>query len=608
MQYPVESKYIFSNEISEQLELVAFNVRVDTCIPDYYFVAEDELQYRINRYQDILNFSRPIMNYFNTDFKNNMHLTLIDLDGCVLFSLEDRHIGAMCPGFQLIQKNKSVKESLIKGAVIDMYSEEANENLVCMPMNANNMALYLAISNMQGKISADYLRLASYIYQILYTQYNIVSQIAKATDSLLELSGDYALLVDENGCITNLNRKCLDLFGVDSKEFLKGINVRDIFNDSQKLFNYNHSLAHKPLKLYAQNKWQSVEILHKEELDLPGACKQYAFLFKPASRYNMSLPITEEPKDHSTATFGNIITSNPAMQKIVTTAQKASRLATTVLIEGESGTGKEMIAQGIHVASGRKGPFVVINCGGLPRELLQSELFGYADGAFTGAKKGGKIGKFMQADGGTIFLDEIGEMPQDMQVSLLRFLQDKVIIPLADNHPHKVDVRVIAATNKNLRKEVEKGNFREDLYYRLNVLNLKIPPLRERKDDIPILVNHILHEVCEEYRIPVKTLSQKFINKLLQYDWPGNVRELHNLIERALVVSSGDEISVDDLFIDEIHSKEQIIASEKLAIMDLLERYDRNISAIAKAMGIARTTLYRKMKNLNIEIVYKCAK
>jgi len=603
MQYPVESKYVFPNEISGQHELIALNVGVDTRIHDYSFVTEDELQYRINRYQDILNFSRPIMNYYNDDFNKNMHLTLIDSDGCVLFSLEDRHIGVMCPGFQLIQKNDSVKDSLIKGAVIDVYSEEANENLICMPIFTNNMALYLAISNMNGKISGDYLRLASQIYQMLYAQYNMVDLIGRATDSLLELNRDYTLLVDESGCITNLNRKCLDLFGVDSKEFLKGINIKDIFNDSDNFFNYNPSPARKPLKLYAQNKWQSVELFHKEELDLPGACKQYAFLFKPASRHTMSLPVTEEPEHHSTAAFGNIIASTPAMQKIVITAQKASRLATTVLIEGESGTGKEMIAQGIHVASGRKGPFVVINCGGLPRELLQSELFGYADGAFTGAKKGGKIGKFMQADGGTIFLDEIGEMPEDMQVSLLRFLQDRVIIPLGDNRPHKVNVRVVAATNRNLRNEVAKANFREDLYYRLNVLNLKIPPLRERKEDIPILAEHILSKICTEYQIPVKKLSKKCINKLMQYDWPGNVRELHNLIERALVVSSDDEISIDDLFADEMPSSENRIASEKLTIIDLLDKSDRNISATAKAMGIARTTLYRKMKKLDIEIV-----
>lgn len=597
MQYPTESKYIFPNDVSESLELL--KVGVDAGIPDYYFVAADELQDRIKRYQDILNFSRPIMNFFHSDFKNNMHLTLIDSDGCVLFSLEDSHIGAMCPGFQLIKNNDSVKESLIKGAIIDMYSEEANENLVCMPIITNNKALYLAVSNMTGKISADYLKMASYIYQILYTQYSIVGQVSKATDSLLELNRDCALLVDENGMITNLNKKCLDLFAVDSKDFLKGLNVREIFNDSSRLFHYNATLA---LQIYAQDQWHDVEVLQKEEIELPGAGKQFAFLFKPANRLYFQLPGQGLQDGSAADAFTGITANNPAMQKIMATAQKVSRLATTVLIEGESGTGKEMIAQGIHVASGRKGPFIVINCGAIPRELLQSELFGYVDGAFTGAKKGGKTGKFMQAEGGTIFLDEIGEMPEDMQVSLLRFLQDKVITPLGDNRTHKVDVRIVAATNRNLIEEVGKGKFRQDLYYRLNVVNLKMPPLRERKEDIPALAENILQQICADYDIPAKPFSKKCMQQLLQYDWPGNVRELRNLVERALVVSNREEITTEDFFGEVFTFKKQSGASERIAITNVLDKYDGNISAAAKAMGVARTTLYRRMKNLNIEV------
>jgi len=594
MQYPTESRYVLPNDSSESLEL--FKVGVDTCIPDKYFVADDELQYRIKQYQDILNFSRPIMSCFNSDFTNNMHLTLIDSDGCVLFSLEDQHIGVMCPGFQLIKNNDSVKESLIKGAIIDIYSEEASGNMVCMPIIMNNLALYLAISNTTGKISSEYLKMASYIYQILYTQYNIVSQVSKATDSLLELNRDYTLLIDEYGVITNLNKKCLDLFGVDSKDFLKGLNVRNIFNDSQNLFNYSSSRA---LKLYAQNKWHDVEVLSKEEIDFPGTCKQYAFLLKPLDRYNMGIPLTKQSKDLTA--FENIVAEHPAMQKIIDTAQKASRLATTILIEGESGTGKEMMAQGIHLASGRQGPFTAINCGGIPRELLQSELFGYADGAFTGAKKGGKIGKFVQADGGTVFLDEIGEMPEDMQVSLLRFLQDRIVVPLGDNRPQKVDVRIIAATNKNLRQEVEAGNFRGDLYYRLNVVNIKMPPLRERQEDIPILAEHILDQICTKYEIPARTLSPRCISRLTQYDWPGNVRELYNVIERAIVVSGGDEISLQDLLFDGQTAIPEYSEIKKANLIELLNQYEGNISATAKALGIARTTLYRRMKKLNID-------
>ena len=168
---------------------------------------------------------------------------------------------------------------------------------------------------------------------------------------------------------------------------------------------------------------------------------------------------------------------------------------------------------------------MAINCGSISRELLYSELFGYAEGAFTGAKKGGMIGKLKQADGGTVFLDEIGEMSEEMQVSLLRFMQDKVVIPLADSKPQKVDVRIIAATNRNLAQAVEKGSFREDLFYRLNVVNIKMPPLRERREDIPLLARYILQEISTEYRIPLKELTRDGLKKLTRYDWP-DVREL----------------------------------------------------------------------------------
>ncbi|MGE5450143.1 MAG: sigma-54 interaction domain-containing protein, partial [Methanomassiliicoccales archaeon] len=246
--------------------------------------------------------------------------------------------------------------------------------------------------------------------------------------------------------------------------------------------------------------------------------------------------------------FDDLIGESKAMQTVKTIAQKTAICQANVLIEGESGTGKELIAQSIHKASRPDGPFIAINCGAIPKDLLQSELFGYEEGAFTGARKGGKPGKFELANHGTLFLDEIGEMPLDMQVSLLRFLQDRVVTPVGGGPMKKVDVRIIAATNRQLYTEVQKGNFREDLYYRINVVEIKMPSLRERTDDIPLLCRFILDKLHHEFNTPDNIqIDSEAMKCLCQYRWPGNVRELQNVIERSVVYIEGDTITRSDL-------------------------------------------------------------
>src|SRR5581483_5751053 len=243
----------------------------------------------------------------------------------------------------------------------------------------------------------------------------------------------------------------------------------------------------------------------------------------------------------------NIIGTSKRMRELYGIVERVSRTDVSVLLLGESGTGKELVAKCIHQNGARRDkPFVTIDCGAIPENLLESELFGHRKGAFTGAIAD-KRGLFEEAHGGTVFLDEIGEMPLNLQVKLLRVLQEGHFMRLGDNTPRRVDVRVIAATNRELARMVEDGSFREDLYFRINIVPIKLPPLRERREDIPLLVNYLLDDASRRYGQPQPRLSKDVYRYLHQYPWPGNVRELKNIIERLIVLSNGEEVSADDL-------------------------------------------------------------
>ncbi len=238
---------------------------------------------------------------------------------------------------------------------------------------------------------------------------------------------------------------------------------------------------------------------------------------------------------------------SPAMQALLTLAAKVAQYDSTVLITGESGTGKELMARGIHEASPRQDkPFIAINCGGIPANLLESELFGFVKGAFTGADRE-KKGLFAEAEGGTLFLDEMGELPLTLQVKLLRVLQEREIRPLGASATRKINVRILAATARNLADDVRQGKFREDLFFRLNVINIHIPPLRERIDDIPLLCRHFLKSLQKRWEFPVKEISREVMKVFYRYNWPGNVRELENVIHRGIVMADGQAINLEHL-------------------------------------------------------------
>jgi two-component system response regulator HydG len=306
----------------------------------------------------------------------------------------------------------------------------------------------------------------------------------------------------------------------------------------------------------------------------------------------------------------NIIGRSPVMVKLMETVAQVAPTEATVLITGESGTGKEMIAGATHFNSGRKdGPFVKLNCAAITETLLESELFGHEKGAFTGAYRK-KEGRFRQAHGGSLFLDEISEMSLAMQVKLLRVLQEREITRVGGEEVIEVDVRIIAATNSNLLQEIEAGRFREDLYYRLNVVTLNMPPLRDRREDIPLLAQHFLKMFAEKNRKRINGFTPQAMDRLLKYDWPGNVRELMNAVERGVVLSRSDYLDEQELalilkdtpFSGEISPKDATPTDmpldevEKATILKTLELTGGNKSEAARRLGVTRKTLHKKLK------------
>ncbi len=319
--------------------------------------------------------------------------------------------------------------------------------------------------------------------------------------------------------------------------------------------------------------------------------------------------------DDKRSHFHNLIGQDSKMQKIYSIIKAISDTDTTVLLRGESGTGKGMIAQAIHYSdpSRNKGPYVEVSCGAIPRELLESELFGHVKGSFTSAIRD-RMGRFELANGGTILLDEIDSLPPYLQVKLLRVLQQKEFERVGDTKTLHVDVRIIASTNRDLAAEIARGQFREDLYYRLNVITIDVPPLRERKEDIPALVKHFLSAFNLKTRRMLKTVSSQAMKRILDYHWPGNVRELENFLERAVVLSQGEVLDVD-VFpeyigkkseayqvpeVENTSLKEVLKEPEKQIIKKVLDQVGWNRKKAAGLLNINRTTLYNKMKEYQL--------
>ncbi|MBM7614043.1 sigma 54-interacting transcriptional regulator [Alkaliphilus hydrothermalis] len=335
------------------------------------------------------------------------------------------------------------------------------------------------------------------------------------------------------------------------------------------------------------------------------------------SNFQKAVEIANIVTNTTEGAFSEIVGNSPKIEKIKKIVDTMAKNDSTALLRGESGTGKDLFAKAIHNLSGRRdNKFIAVNCAALPSSLMESELFGYEKGSFTGAINSGKSGLFLEADGGTIFLDEIAELPLALQAKLLRVLQEGVVRKIGSSKEEKINVRIIAATNKNLEEMIKQGTFREDLYYRLNVIPIFLPPLRERLEDLPILVKFIMGKLNRKLNLNITGADADFINSLLQYHWPGNIRELQNVIERAMILCSGNTLSTKELYFDlpisnqmklgttesfkEMKLKDIVASCEREVILRELDK-NKSLRRTAKALGISHTALINKVKKYEIK-------
>ena len=564
-------------------------------------------------------------NFLSKLNRKNLYISFVDSDGVVLEVLPHNS------GEKFLREGVVVKEDFFGTTAINLsidhdaavevvgeehYLDELKE-WACAAAPVHNLrgSIYGVIS-LSSKIS-DY---PDYALAVVSSLAEAVEKelMWRETTENLKLSKKYldiisegikdgVLCLDENAKILYMNEKAADILRIDPAKAI-GKFVGDVVDFTPVILS-----VYKTHKGYVDREFiinsPSMGTLHFIKTavvvrDEKGKFVGVVDFFREISRVRKF--VTSYIGAKAKFKFSDIVGNSKKLREAIRIAKIASKSNSNVLILGETGTGKEMFAQAIHYEGMRKrGPFVVINCGAIPRDLAESEFFGYEPGSFTGADKNGRPGKFELADGGTVFLDEIGEMPVGLQSKLLRVLQDRSVTRIGGVRAIDVDVRVIAASNRDLSSEVEKGNFRKDLYHRLNVIQIKIPPLRERREDIPLLVKHFVEKLSKKFQKRKIKIDDSFLKPLLKYDFPGNVRELENIIERALNICEGDVLDERYLPEEVLSSKIDVQSIEEVkrsALLKALKETNWNISKTAKILGVSRPTVYRLISKWNIEI------
>ena len=617
-------------------------------IPKKMIVDKEKIEKTLNDKKELIRISKPFMERLYSFVKDTGFVVMLtDEFGCLLSIIGDSEI----------INSDTYKDEFSVGAVWD---ERYNGNTAVSTVIKENFAIQLlgdehycrrysqwgcssAPIRNDGKLvgtltARGYLKNTHNhtLGMVLASANSIENQfiVEKATleiiyknkyqSAIMECINDGFLTIDEKGILTYINKLGADTLGINKDEAI-GKHMTELIDFDPIILNVIETgKGYTDREFIIKSKTgatyhfiKTAMPIRDEEGKIVGAVDNFR---KIKRVHNM---VRNLVGNYAKFTFDDIIGNSPQIRECIRLAEIAAKSSTRVLIHGESGTGKELLVQSIHNASSRKKESLVsINCAAIPSELIESELFGYEKGAFTGALKQGQIGKFELANGGTIFLDEIGDMPLHMQGKLLRVLQENQITRVGGADIIDIDVRIISATNKNLLEECKKGNFREDLFYRLNVFNITAPSLRERKEDIIILVEHLIKVAGEDIDREVQGISADALERLKNYDWPGNVRELKNVIERAVNLSTTGIVELKDLpkilngkdnnpnisnnIIDDIiiaddgtvFSMEEI---ENKAITAALRINNGNITQASKMLNVSRNTLYNKIAKYGIE-------
>lgn len=594
-------------------------------------LTESKIKDKLEENRELILTATPFMNHLYNFVKGSGFFAILCAsDGCILNVIGDESILSEAGQFKMIPGAYMDEAHIGTNAMSLVISEETpiqvsgNEHFIHAYRKWTCSAA--PIKDIYGDL-IGIIDLTGYIENVHPHTLGMVVAAADAISRMLEINKYNSMLeiskkrlettfnsissgiltCDLEGNITTMNKQMVKIFDYSENEIGK-LKITGLIQ------NWNDILNHLRAKgmLIDENTY-----INAKENKM-----QYALSLYPIYDSNMNIEeitiVFNETKigkklagkilsGQAVYTFDKVIAKNEAFKKTINYAKKIADSDSTILITGESGTGKEVFAQAIHNYGVRRDePFIAMNCGAIPRTLIESELFGYEDGAFTGAKKGGNAGKFELADGGTIFLDEIGEMPIDMQIKLLRVIEQREITRIGSSKPIPINVRIMAATNKDLMHEIERGNFRKDLYYRLNVLPLYLPPLRERREDIPELVNYYMRKTSKKLNKQCIPVSDEYMKYLVSYDWPGNIRELENVIEllintEELHINFGNKVEEVQKSIINLNSNISLEAVEKQHIIEVLESTSGNVTLAANILEIGRNTLYRKIDKYNID-------
>ena len=533
----------------------------------------------------------------------------------------ERFVGL--PKSEIIGKNiENIKSNSRLQIIIKALKSNSSKNFFL----DDRFIYFTRMPLMQQGVSKGEIVVFSDIKEIekIEKQLDMVEKNLEALEILIDSAYEGILIVDEKGYITKFNKTYQEFLNLDPSETI-GKHVTDVIENTrmhivlktgkierghvQRIQGHDMIASRFPIRKDGKIIGAVGKVLFQDVKELEALAKRMPNDNNHFNYYKKELKKLQEAK----YSFENIITENLRMNSLKKIGLQAAESFSTVLITGESGTGKELFAHAIHKASSRKyGAFVRVNCSAIPKDLLESELFGYEKGAFTGANKEGKPGKFEMANGGTIFLDEVGTMPLAMQVKILRVLQEREVERVGSNRIIELDIRVIAATNENIYKLIENGKFRKDLFYRLNVIKIDIPSLRERREDIVFLAKHVLDEFIDSMDLAPITFEKKTLELMKGYDWPGNVRELRNCVERGIYLSNTNKILPENIpeimngvsekiFNDNFLLSEIIEKAEYQAIKKMLRQTNNNKTETAKILGIHRTSLYNKMNKYGLK-------